>query len=314
MLYIVFAVIMLLIVLGGVVAAFATKTFQGFVAAGLALVTLLVVTGFASATTVDARAVGIVTSFGKYRDTLDSGLHFTAPWAKVEQFETTLQTTDLNDLDGSKNSVYVAFSAPKNVDKSGKPVADQKSVAGGGNGNINAVVRWSINPDQSDSGAKALWEKYRTMERVSHELVLSTSQDVIADVANDFPAGEAAVNQNGIGAEVKKRLDTAFAPYGVLVDSVSVKRVELDGPTKASLQRIVDNINKTTAALEEEKRATVDNRIAKLRQQTGAISDAANARYCLDIVNNWDNAKNGQLPATFNCGLGSNAGVLVSAK
>lgn len=315
MTFIVIAVILSLVVLGGLFAAFATKTIGGFAVAGFAVVLLVLLTIFSSATKVDARAVGIVTSFGKYQSTLNSGLHWTAPWASVEQFETTLQSTDLNDLDGSKNSVYVAFSAPKNVDKDGKAIADQKSVAGGGNGNINAVVRWSINPDQSEDGAKALWEKYRTFERVSNELVLSASQDTIADVANDFPAGEAAVNQTGIGNEVKIRLDAALSKYGIVVDSVSVKRVSLDPATTQSLQRIVDNINKTTAAQEEQKRAVIDNATAALRQKTGALSKAANERYCLDIVNNWDVNKNGALPATFNCGLtGGTSGVLVQAK
>lgn len=315
MFFIVVAVILSLVIVGGLLAAFATKTVGGFVVAGLAVALLVLLTIFSSATKVDARAVGIVTSFGKYQSTLNSGLHWTAPWASVEQFETTLQSTDLNDLDGSKNSVYVAFSAPKNVDANGNPVADQKSVAGGGNGNINAVVRWSINPDQSENGAKALWEKYRTFERVSNELVLSESQDKIADVANDFPAGEAAVNQTGIGDEVKKRLDASLSKYGIVVDSVSVKRVSLDAATNASLQRIVDNINKTTAAQEEQKRAKIDNETAALRQKTGALSAQANERYCLDIVNNWDANKNGALPATFNCGLGDKAaGVLVNAK
>lgn len=267
-----------------------------------------------SITQVDARSVGIRTDFGRYTETLKPGLQLTAPWSSVEEFTTRLQTTDLNDLDGSRgNSVYVAFSAPKDVDENGVPKTGEKSVAGGGNGNINAVVRWQISDNQSDQGARALWEKYKDFDSVSEKLVLSTSQDIIADVANDFPAGVASVNQTEIGNEVAKRLGTALQRYGVVVDSVSIKRVVLDKATTSSLQRIVDNINKTTAAAEEQKRAIIDNQTAALRQKTGALSAQANERYCLDVVNSWNVAQNGPLPATFNCGLGSTANVLVGA-
>ena len=314
MFYLIPAIILGLIIVGSIVAAFATRNTGAFVVTGLSTVALLLFTLFCSITTVDARAVGIQTAFGRYQGTLDPGLQLVAPWSSVEEFTTRLQSADLNDLDESKNnSVYVAFSAPKNVGPDGQPLPDEKAVAGGGNGNINAIVRWQISPDNDGNGAKALWEKYKEFDRVNTDLVLSTSQDIIADVANDFPAGEAAVNQNGIGAEVQKRLATALKPYGIIVDSVSIKRVQLDDATRGSLQRIVDNINKTQAALEEEKRAAIDNRIAKTRAETGAISEKANERYCLDVVNAWDVAKNGPLPATFNCGLGGQPPVLVGA-
>lgn len=64
----------------------------------------------------------------------------------------------------------------------------------------------------------------------------------------------------------------------------------------------------------EQERARIDNETAKLREQSGALSPAANQRFCLDIVNAWDVSKNGPLPATFNCGMGNSAGVLVGAK
>lgn len=292
------------------------STEKGVGLGGLVATVLIfgLVTVVFSATTVDARSVGIATAFGRYQGTLKPGLQFTAPWVSVEEFTTRLQDTDLNDKDGSKNSVYVSFSAPKAVDAKGNLVANQTDQAGGGNGNISAVVRWQISDDQSNAGAKRLWEKYKTFDDVSNRLVLSESQEAVADIANDYTAGIASVNQTLIGDKVQENLAQRLRPYGIIVDSVSVKGVDLDGPTKASLQRIVDNINKTQAAIEEQKRAKVDNETAKLRQQTGALSKQANERYCLDIVNQWDVSKNGALPATFNCGLGATAGTLVQAK
>lgn len=286
----------------------------GFIAAGVGLILLTVFTLLNSFTTVEARSVGIQQAFGRYQSTMGPGLQTKAPWSSVETFTTRIQDTDLNDKNGGKESVYVAFSAPKTVDANGKVVAGQTDTAGGGNGNINAMIRWSISDDQSNKGAKALWESFRTFEDVQERLVKSESQQAVADVANDYTAGVASVNQTLIGEAVTKNLQARLAKYGVVVDSVAIKGVDLDKATKESLQRIVDNINKTVAATEEQKRAVIDNATAKLRAESGALSEQANERYCLDLVNAWEVAKNGPLPATFNCGLGSaGQNVLVGA-
>ena len=285
----------------------------GYLVAAVAGGLLLLFTLFNSFTTVDARSIGIQTAFGRYQSTMGPGLQTKAPWSSVEEFTTRIQDTDLSDKDGGKEAVNVAFSAPDALDANGKPIADQTDQAGGGNGRISSMIRWGINPDQGNNGARALWEKFRTFEDVQTRLVLSESQQAVTDVANDYTAGIASVNQTLIGDAVLKNLQGRLSKYGIVVDSVAIKGVDLDGPTKASLQRIVDNINKTQAAVEEKNRAIIDNQTAKLRAESGALSAQANERYCLDVVNAWDVTKNGPLPATFNCGLGGNPPVLVGA-
>lgn len=304
MFYLILAIVLGFAILASVVAAFLTHNSGIFKVTGALTGILLLITLFFSITTVDARAVGIQTAFGRYSDTLSPGLQLVAPWSDVEQFTTRLQDTDLNSKDGSKNSVYVAFSAPPQTDENGKPIADQDTVAGGGNGWVNAIVRWQISSDQDDKGAKALWDKFRTFEDVQSRLVLSEAQQSVTDVSNNYTAGFASVNQNVLGEQIKTDLEGKLRRYGIVVDSVAVKGVDLDDATRASLQRIVDNINKTQAAKEEQKRAEIDNATAKLRAESGVLSAQANERYCLDVVNNWDVNKNGPLPATFNCGLG----------
>jgi regulator of protease activity HflC (stomatin/prohibitin superfamily) len=315
MFYIVVAIVLglvaLLLIAGAVLSE---EKFAPLVGLGVVIVVFLVFTGFSSITTVDARSVAIQQAFGRYQDTLGPGLQTKAPWSSTEEFTTRLQDVDLNSKDGGKDSVYVAFSAPKQTDENGKVIAGQTDVAGGGNGNINAVVRWYINPDQGNNGAKALWEKYKTFEDVKTRLVTSESQQAVTDVANDYTAGVASVNQTMIGDAVKVNLANRLKPYGIIVDSVAIKGVDLDGPTKASLQRIVDNINKTQAAKEEQKRAQIDNQITEERAKAGTLSEANMQRYCLDVVNNWDVSKNGPLPATFDCSLGGGSkNVLVGA-
>ena len=312
MLYLILAAILLLVIIGGVAVGITASEPGAYAVAGIAFLFLAGITAFASFTTVDARAVGIQTAFGRYVDTIGPGPHWLAPWSSVEEFSTIIQTTDLNDLNGGSDSVIVSFSAPKIVDENGKE--QQSNTAGGGAGNINAVVRWKISDDQSNEGARRLWENFKTFERTSEDLVLSESQNKIIDVAQDYPAGEAVVNTDKIANEVFDNLSSYLKPYGIVVDSVAIKKIVPDSATQASLQTIVDNINKTAAAAEEQKRAAIDNQTTKERREEGALDSDALVRYCLDVVNHWDVAKNGPLPATFNCGLGADDNVLVGVK
>lgn len=279
------------------------QTSRWFTWGGVVLLALFALfTVVNSVTIVDARAVAVKVAFGQYKDTLQNGAHFKEPWASTEEFSTRLQPVDLTDKDGSKgDAVSVTFSAPDEVDG-----VDEKSakVAGGGKGVINAVVRWQIADNAGPNGAKALWTKYRTFDDVRDTLVVSESQQAILDVANDYTAGYASVNLAELGDKMEANLSERLTQYGIVVDSVSIKGIDLDGATSASLQKIIDNINKTAAAAEEQKAARIYNETVKLRSESGALTPQANERFCLDIVNAWNVEENGPLPATFNCGLG----------
>jgi hypothetical protein len=283
------------------VGALSDERAPGFFAAGAALTVALILTVLMAATTVGARSIGVQTEFGKYKSTLNSGFHWTSPFSQTEEFPTTLQPTTVD-------KVKVVFSAPQ--DESDK----SKAVAGGGTGTVGATARWSISDDQDNLGAKALWQRYTTFDRVVSELVTPSLTSELSDAANDYPAGEASQKQTEIGKAVTDRLAVKLRPYGIIVDSVTVQPIALDKATQASLQRIVDNINKLEAAKIEQQRAIVDNETAKKRAESGALSTANMQRYCLDVVNAWDVEKNGPLPATFNCGLGGGAGLLLQSK
>src|SRR5690606_14567337 len=56
-------------------------------------------------------------------------------------------------------------------------------------------------------------------------------------------------------------------------------------------------------AQNEQRRAEIDAETVRIREAEGALSPSANQRYCLEIVNAWDVAQNGPLPATFNCAM-----------
>lgn len=280
MFYIVVAAILLLLFLGGIVTAALSGSGNragGATVAGVSLVALLLTTLGFSSTTVDARAIAIQTSFGRYVGTLDNGYHLKAPWSHTEEFSTLINTADLN---GGADSVPVTFK-------------------GGGSGHVNATVRWRIS--NSSEGAKLLWSKYRTFEKVNTDLVLRSSKDAILNTANDYLPNDARTKQDEIAGKVKSSLESTLKRYGVQIDSVSILSMPLDHSTQASLDKIVSANNDIARARAEQTRAKIDAETAKIRERTGALSPAANQRYCLDIVNNWLANKNGTLPATFSC-------------
>ena len=296
MLYIIIASTLLLIFLVALFVGFQSRKHGspiGFTPAVASLVAFALATLAFSFTTVDPRAVAIVTGFGKYQGTLDSGIHFKAPWEKTEEFTTRLQSADLEGDEG----VAVTFK-------------------GGGSGTVNATFRWSISDDQGAGGAKALWEKYKDFDTVSTTLVYREGKDAVLNVANDYTPNDARTRQDEIGQQIKDRMAERLKPYGVIVDSVSVLSMPLDERTQASLDKIVSSQNDVERAKADKERAKIDNETAELREKSGALSDGALRRLCLDVVNNWDVNKNGQLPATFDCGMSGEAkpGIIVNSK
>ena len=248
-------------------------------------------TAFNSATMVDHREVAVVTAFGKYEGTIATGgLHWIKPWASTERFDQTIQTAEVVD-------VSVSFSDGGSE--------EGLAEVGGGKGLIDATVRWQISKDQENNGAKALWEKYRTFEAVDSSLVTRAARDSVISIANSYPAATAIISQNDIAAAVTAELEELLKPYGITVDSVSVPAIDLDTGTQAAVDKLFTTQQDIKRAQNEQLRAEIDAETVRIRTEEGALSPEANQRYCMDVTNAWDVAKNGPLPATWNCSLGS---------
>lgn len=281
MLYFILATILVLIIvgcLGGSFLAVDPEAKTGSrVAAGVFGLIFVILTAAFSATTVGARSVGVVTSFGKYQSTLDNGFHWTAPWAGVEQFSTQVQYLD---LDGQGDSVPVTFN-------------------GGGGGAVNATVRWRIDA----AGAEALWKKYRTFDNVRDQLVNSAAKDSFRVVVAKYTPNEARSGENlrPIATATQVDLAKTLLDDGVTIDSVSIKGISLDKASQESLDKIVIANNNVERANAEQLRAKIDAKTAEIRKAGGSLTGAALIRYCLEVTNGWDQARNGPLPAGWNC-------------
>lgn len=261
---------------------------------------------FSITTVVDARSVGVQTAFGRYQKTLDNGLHFTPPWSSVEQFPTTIQTVDIAGNAG----VPVTYAS---MDDSGNSQAPSANLAGGGKGTFDGNYAWSLSPD--GKGADQLWSRYRSFERVSNELVAPASRDAVVAVGSTYSALRAPVSQPEISKKIKAELQKRLAPYGIVVDRVSITSIQNDQATQARLDGVIAAQANTRRSREEQVRAKIDAETTKIREKGGALTPAANQRYCLELVNAWNAKENGPLPATFNCQLnGGGSPVLVQTK
>src|ERR1700756_1710653 len=104
-----------------------------------------------SATTVSANSVGIETQFGRPTGTLQSGLHFLAPWAEVEEFSTRVQVTNRQ--------------ASAQGDNAGVDCV-QVNLKGGASACADIAVRYVINA----SDAIDLWRRYGDFDTVRDRL------------------------------------------------------------------------------------------------------------------------------------------------
>lgn len=254
---------------------------------------IVVIALFMSSTTIGARSVGVETRFGKYVSTQQSGHHWLSPFSTVEEFSTLTQNLH---LDG----------------KSGDDHGSQTRVAfkGGASGSADVTVRYRI----TDGGVGKLWHDYKTFENVRDNLVTADSQNTIRTEFSNYTPVDAidGNNLNTIMKNVQGALDTKLEAYGITVDSVQVTNVELGKQAQASLDRIVEANANVQRAQADQQRATIEAQTARIRQSSQTPESLQ--RYCLEIVNAWDKAKNGDLPATFNCSLSGSAQVLVGAK
>lgn len=266
--------------------AIGTREAGPVVAAVFTLILGLIVTFAFSVTTVDSRAVGIQTAFGKYQDTLDNGFQLVSPWSSVEEFSTMKQDLDLK--------VPVSFD-------------------GGSSGTAYVTVLWAINGDE----AEQLWKDWRTFDRVRDRVVRPAAATEIAAVLSSYVPNDAknGGNRDDIQAAVKLALSGeknnggTLKGRGIVIDSIQVTQVELGKRAQESVDRIAEATSNTERATEEQERARVEAETARIRQESQ--TEETLQRYCLEVLNSWDVSKNGNAPTLLNCGLGGTAPVIV---
>jgi hypothetical protein len=275
---------------------------RGLVWGGLAAIVAVFALGtvISSATLIPTRSVGVEVEFGKPVGSLTNGLHWVAPWASVEKFDASVQTTK---LDGKDDTPCVTVRLGNSTQAC-----------------VDVVTQWNIDPN---GDVIELYRSYHSFDKIESNLVLVQLQHALRDTFGTFDPLAALADANAAKQpsldELAATTKSAFAGYvgaGITVKSVTVSLVHYDGDTENRLKAY--------------QQALADTRIAQQRKATAQqVADANNIlagnaaskdpgvqyQNCLNLIS--DLAQKGllkDLPPTFNCNSGAQSPVIVGGK
>lgn len=241
------------------------RRFVNLIAGGISLVTVLTFF-FSSLTIVSATEVGVPVSFGYVGDHLNSGVHFVAPWTTVDKYPTRPVTVQL--AGGEK---VIARTAD----------AGQMSV--------EIAARWRV--EQKD--AKTLYFQSRTgdINAISDTIVLPNLRQAVGQVYSVTGNLDAISDRERVAEDIRKQLNKQLLHYGIIVDTVSMRSVEPDNATAATISQYASQQQATRIAEEAKKTATIEAErrlieaqgLKKAAQAAGGMSTSELQSVCMQV-------------------------------
>jgi len=224
----------------------------------------LIVVALCSFSTVDARSVGIQTSFGKYRNTLSSGIHVTAPWSSVEDWTTRNQTIRFEG-DGKAEERDNYYTEPAVTVRLG----NQSEAY------VDVTVTWGI----TEKSVESLWRQYKTFGDARRDFV--TPQALAAGNAafdgydpfrglDEKNADNPYVPLAVWSQKITEALRPLYVARSVELISVQVTKVTYDKKTEDKLRQYADAVANTRIKAQDVKTAEQEAAASKARAQTAA--------------------------------------------
>lgn len=240
---------------------------------GIAAGVMLFLSSLAS---VPANEVGIVTNFGRWSGTVDSGLHMVAPWSSVDTFPTRNQKS-IRDAgpQGEANCVSV-------------------KLKGNASACFDLTVLYTIDEDH----AEVLWRGWGSFAKLNTDLIERATDDAVNEVVSAYPAEQLTANRATITAAVNVALTARLLPQGVRLESITLGDPHLPEEVQKRINSILEADANVIVAQKQKEQATAQAEAAKARQ-IGLTPEALIVE-CL-------NAAREIKPQVINCGLG-NAG------
>jgi regulator of protease activity HflC (stomatin/prohibitin superfamily) len=234
------------------------------------------------ATTVSANSVGIETKFGRPVGTaLQSGLHFLAPWASVEEFSTRVQVTD------RQQSAQGDTTTPDCV---------QVNLKGGASACADVAIRYVINP----SDAIDLWRRYGGFDTVRDRLLRTATDNAAKLVYGQFDP-QSAISGDvlpQLTAGLTKALTDQLASSGLTLVAIAPGQLHLAPDVQ---QRINDVLNaETQTQIAQQNLARNKAQAAANQALSGSLSEPVLVQQCIEAAKDIR-------PAVFNCFPGSGA-------
>jgi regulator of protease activity HflC (stomatin/prohibitin superfamily) len=131
----------------------------------LALLAAFLMMVSVSFTQVDARNVGVQTSFGKFHGTTGPGLQVVPPWVSTEEWPTMLQTSEFRGGGGKEDKDNYFLAAGVKV----KIAGEQPAL-------VSVTVEWGV----TEKSVAELWKQYRTFDIARTNYIDSEIQTQVA--------------------------------------------------------------------------------------------------------------------------------------
>lgn len=271
----------------------------GLIPIGIALILL----ALSMTAIVQAKNVGVVTTFGKPTGTESSGLVVKLPWDKITEVDGTIQTDEYR----GDNCIYVR-------------------IGDGSRSCVTLTNRWQIVDQEADT----IYGDYRSDDPTAslRSAVVSTQlKAAVQEVLSEYnPIAELEVVEGSNAASAK---ELSFAPdYSQIskdiqtvmaerkghelieIEDITVSYVSLSDSTQKTIDDFIKAVGETRIAAQGRNTAT-EQAAANLTIQ-GSLKDNSEgvlASRCIDALNTAIE-KGYQLPAGFNC-MGSGSAVVV---
>lgn len=264
----------------------------------------VLVFGMNSTAIIEAKNVGVLTTFGKPTGSLDSGLHLKWPWQKV------------TELDGTKiTSKY-----------DGEAVVPVR-IGDGTTAHVRTAIRWSIVGEKADE----IYANYRSddvTQTVQESLVDTVFTNALNQVFGQYnptadlkvvdPTATGATKVNfvpdydALAQQVTASMEERVADTGgyVKIDFITISGIELSDTTQSKINEFQAEVAKTQVALQ--KKATADAQAEANRVLSGSVSNNPNVLVsrCLDTFQQMVD-ENQSIPAGFSCWPGTGADLVL---
>jgi len=270
---------------------------------GIAFIMLV----FSTTAIIQAKNVGVVTSFGRPTGTESSGLAWKWPWQKVTEIDGTVDT---NEYRGDDGCIYVR-------------------IGDGSRSCVTATIRWRIIPDKADT----IYADYRSDDPTEsfRRAVISTQfKSAVQAVLSEYnPVAELEVVEGSnaasasqlsfapdydqISADLEAQMQERLGddPQAEVVD-ITVSYVSLAGSTQKTIDDFISEVGRTRNAAQARNTA-VEQAAANrtIQESLQNNSEGVLASRCIDAFESAIE-KGYALPAGFNC-LGAGSSVVVPA-
>ena len=250
------------------------------------LVLLLLIAFFSFTSRVEAKQVGVLTTFGKPADkTYGSGLAFHMPWSKMTQIDATTQTNEYH----GKNAIQVILSDKNTAD-------------------ISATIRWAVN----EKNANTVYADFRSDDPTDslRKAVVSTQfKAALNSTFNSYDAtAEKPESPEDLAADVQRIVESKTDGL-VDIKSITISYIKPDKAVQKKIDAIQTQRGSTKVATE--KIITAEKEAEANRILSNSVSNDPNVLVskCLDLIA--DNAFNP--PAGFSCWPGGGGSVVLPA-